>query len=185
MVHAVTSWLSKPMRKPEALAACSGIWHIAFDNGQPIVDALGTNTDLNKPFIPSASIWNSSNSMGSPTPRPTTATAIRAPWSRGLHKAGNPCGEQQTGTKVDGVIAIDPVVLSYILGATGPVVMPDGETVTQDNVVELTESTLRAIPDRPSSAETISAGHCHRGRQETGRSRWSRLESYSRPWGVR
>jgi hypothetical protein len=43
---------------------------------------------------------------------------------------------------VDGVIAIDPVALSYILGATGPVVMPGGETVTESNVVELTESTV-------------------------------------------
>lgn len=42
---------------------------------------------------------------------------------------------------VDGVIAIDPVALSYILGAVGPVTMPDGEVVTRDNVVELTEST--------------------------------------------
>jgi hypothetical protein len=50
--------------------------------------------------------------------------------------------EQQSGTMVDGVIAIDPVALSYILGAVGSVTMPDGETVTKDNVVELTESTL-------------------------------------------
>ena len=49
---------------------------------------------------------------------------------------------QQSGMKVDGVIAIDPVALSYILGAVGPVTMPDGETVTKDNVVELTESTV-------------------------------------------
>ena len=49
--------------------------------------------------------------------------------------------EQQSGTTVDGVIAIDPVALSFILGAVGPVTMPDGETVTKDNVVELTEST--------------------------------------------
>jgi hypothetical protein len=49
--------------------------------------------------------------------------------------------EQQSGTKVDGVIATDPVALSYVLGAIGPVTMPDGEVITQDNVVELTEST--------------------------------------------
>ena len=34
-----------------------------------------------------------------------------------------------------------PGRLSYILGAVGPVTMPDGEMVTKDNVVELTEST--------------------------------------------
>ena len=48
---------------------------------------------------------------------------------------------QQSGMNVDGVIAIDPVALSYILGAVGPITMPDGEVVTKDNVVELTEST--------------------------------------------
>ncbi len=42
---------------------------------------------------------------------------------------------------MDGAISIDPVALSYILGAVGPVTMPDGETITTDNVVELTEST--------------------------------------------
>ncbi len=48
---------------------------------------------------------------------------------------------QESGTQVDGVIATDPVALSYVLKVVGPVVMPDGEKVTADNVVELTEST--------------------------------------------
>ena len=48
---------------------------------------------------------------------------------------------EQTGMNVDGVIAIDPVALSYILGAVGPVTMPDGEVISKENVVELTEST--------------------------------------------
>jgi hypothetical protein len=48
---------------------------------------------------------------------------------------------QQTGMDVDGVIAIDPIALSYVLGAVGPVTMPDGEVITRENVVELTEST--------------------------------------------
>ena len=42
------------------------------------------------------------------------------------------------------MIAIDPVALSYVLGAVGPVTMPDGEVITKDNVVELTESTAYA-----------------------------------------
>jgi len=51
---------------------------------------------------------------------------------------------QQSAINVDGVIAVDPVALSYILGAVGPVTMPDGEVITRDNVVELTESTVYA-----------------------------------------
>lgn len=54
----------------------------------------------------------------------------------------------ETGENVDGVVAIDPFALSYLLGAVGPVTMPDGELITKDNVVELTESTVYArFPD--------------------------------------
>jgi hypothetical protein len=49
--------------------------------------------------------------------------------------------ERESGKRIDGVIALDQVALSYILGAVGPVTLGDGEVVTQDNVVELTGST--------------------------------------------
>ena len=49
--------------------------------------------------------------------------------------------EVLTGSTVDGVIAIDPIVLSYVLGAIGPVTLNDGGVVDADNVVELTMST--------------------------------------------
>jgi hypothetical protein len=49
---------------------------------------------------------------------------------------------QQTGMEVDGAIAVDPVALSYVLSAVGPVITPDGERITAENVVELTESTV-------------------------------------------
>ncbi|MGI5156861.1 DUF4012 domain-containing protein [Microbispora sp. CA-102843] len=50
----------------------------------------------------------------------------------------------QTGQELDGAIATDPVGLSYILGAIGPVKLPGGETVTAGNVVDLTERTAYA-----------------------------------------
>ena len=37
---------------------------------------------------------------------------------------------QRHGLDVDGVIAIDPVALSYILRATGPVTLPSGDVLT-------------------------------------------------------
>lgn len=39
------------------------------------------------------------------------------------------------GTPIDGVVSFDPVGLSYLLGATGPVKLPTGETLTADNAV--------------------------------------------------
>lgn len=40
-------------------------------------------------------------------------------------------------TPVDGVILTDPVALSYILRATGPIALPTGDTLSADNVVSL------------------------------------------------
>ncbi|KAA9089962.1 DUF4012 domain-containing protein [Microbacterium radiodurans] len=45
--------------------------------------------------------------------------------------------QRQTGQQVDGVIATDPVALSYILAATGPVDLPTGDVLTSDNAVSL------------------------------------------------
>lgn len=49
--------------------------------------------------------------------------------------------QQETGERVDGAIATDPVALSYVLEVVGDVTLPTGEKITADNVVELTEST--------------------------------------------
>jgi hypothetical protein len=118
-----------------------GFGILRLDNGKPSVDKLGQNSELNKTFTPidlgkdftsqyavAHATTNFQNSNLSPH-FPYAAQIWQSMW------------EQQSGTKVDGVIAIDPVALSYILGAEGPVTMPDGETVTKDNVVDLTEST--------------------------------------------
>lgn len=50
--------------------------------------------------------------------------------------------QEQTGERVDGVITVDPGALAYMLGAVGPVTMPDGWIVSADNVSELTMSTI-------------------------------------------
>ncbi|MFD1720838.1 DUF4012 domain-containing protein [Amnibacterium endophyticum] len=54
---------------------------------------------------------------------PTTAKAARKYWQR-VYPG-----------KVDGVISFDPVALSYLMKATGPVKLADGETITSDNAV--------------------------------------------------
>ncbi|MFU8851205.1 DUF4012 domain-containing protein [Micromonospora sp. SL1-18] len=42
---------------------------------------------------------------------------------------------RKTGTKVDGVLAVDPVALSYLLGATGPVAVPGRPALSADTAV--------------------------------------------------
>jgi hypothetical protein len=45
--------------------------------------------------------------------------------------------ERRYGTTVDGVIALDPTTLSYLLRATGPLTLPTGDELTSDNAVKL------------------------------------------------
>ena len=118
-----------------------GFGILRFNDGAPTVETLGANTALEGPFHPidlgaeyaadygftnpTTDIRNSNLSSNFPY----AAQIWKSMWS------------QESGVNVDGVIALDPVALSYILGAIGPVRMTDGEEITKDNVVELTEST--------------------------------------------
>ncbi|MHA7987745.1 DUF4012 domain-containing protein [Rathayibacter sp. CAU 1779] len=45
--------------------------------------------------------------------------------------------QKSTGQQVDGVLSVDPVALSYLLKATGPVTVSSGETLTSDNAVKV------------------------------------------------
>ena len=53
--------------------------------------------------------------------------------------------EQVSGEHVDGAIAVDPTVLGYVLGVTGPVQTADGITVSAQNIVSLTERDEYAV----------------------------------------
>ncbi|MBJ7385146.1 MAG: DUF4012 domain-containing protein, partial [Mycolicibacterium sp.] len=119
-----------------------GFGILRFDDGKPNVDALGANTELNKPFTPISLGPDFDQQYGFTKPTTDFKNSNQSshfPYAAQIWKS---MWAQQSGMNVDGVIAIDPVALSYILVATGPVVMPGGETVTGNNVVELTESTV-------------------------------------------
>jgi hypothetical protein len=47
--------------------------------------------------------------------------------------------QMTSGERVDGAIALDPTVLSYVLAVTGPVALPGGMPLTAENVVSLTQ----------------------------------------------
>ena len=125
-----------------------GFGVLRFDDGTPSIDTLGSNrllwklsasVDLGPEFAQQYGYTNAFTDFRNSNLSshfPYAAQIWRSMW------------EQASGTKIDGVIATDPVALSYLLGAVGPVVMPDGLLVSEDNVVELTESTVyREFPN--------------------------------------
>ena len=114
---------------------------IRFDNGVPTVDTLGSNTELGRA---SASVdlgpeFNRVYGWMNPfTDFRNSNLSPHFPYAAQIWKS---MWESKSRTAIDGVIAIDPVALSYVLGGTGPVTLADGEVINAENVVELTGST--------------------------------------------
>jgi hypothetical protein len=60
-----------------------------------------------------------------------------------------------SGEGVDGVIAVDPTALSYLLAVTGPATLPDKSQVSAANAISLTQSTIYAKFSGTSAAEQV------------------------------
>jgi hypothetical protein len=118
-----------------------GFGILRFDDGAASVDTLAPNTQLDKQFTPIDLGPEYTDLYGFSDPTTDYRNSNFSPHFPYAAQVWKSLWAQQTGQQVDGAMAIDPVALSYILGAVGPVTMADGEVVTQDNVVELTEST--------------------------------------------
>ena len=130
------------MLKPAAPVVYSV--HLEFFDSTTVnrsVDTLGPDTELTQAYRPIDLGPDYAAQYGLTYPTTDVQDSNLSPHFPYAAQIWKSMWEQQSGTKVDGVIAIDPVALSYVLGAVGPVTMPDGETITKDNVVELTEST--------------------------------------------
>ena len=76
---------------------------------------------------------------------PTTAKMARKMW----------LGEY--GGKVDGVISFDPVALSYLMRATGPVTLVNGQQITADNAVSYLLYEVYAQNTNPDVQDAIFA----------------------------
>jgi len=119
---------------------------LRFDNGEPTVDRQISNTLLGEATaeVDLGSEFNTVYGWTNPlTDFRNSNLSPHFPYAAQIWKS---MWEREYGETLDGAIAVDPVALSYTLGAIGPVTMPpgfgsDGEEINADNVVELTEST--------------------------------------------
>lgn len=125
-----------------------GFGILRFDDGTPTVDTLASNRELIGAYAPidlGAEFGKTYGYTNPTTDFRNSNLSSHFPYAAQIWKA---MWEKDTGINVDGAIVLDPVALSYMLGAVGSVALPDGEKVTKDNVVELTESTAYArFPD--------------------------------------
>jgi hypothetical protein len=63
----------------------------------------------------------------------------------------------RTGQEVDGVIAVDPIALSYILRATGPIDVGSGITLTSENAIDVLLSGVYSTFAEPKDQDTFFA----------------------------
>ncbi|WP_051172239.1 DUF4012 domain-containing protein [Microbacterium indicum] len=77
---------------------------------------------------------------------PSMAEQMRAFWNRDI-------GDQQ----IDGVLSIDPIALSYILEATGPLELATGDEMTADNAVQLLLSDVYTRWDSMADGDVVDA----------------------------
>ena len=125
-----------------------GFGILRFNDGTPTVDTLASNRELIGSYAPIDLGAEYAKMYGYTNPTTdfrNSNLSSHFPYAAQIWKA---MWEKDTGITVDGAIVLDPVALSYMLGAVGSITLPDGEEVTKDNVVELTESTAYArYPD--------------------------------------
>lgn len=77
------------------------------------------------------------SSMGDRDPRTSWFTSNNSPHFPDTAQVWRGLWQQQTGQQVDGVLALDPVAISYLLQATGSINLADGTSVTSQNAVKL------------------------------------------------
>lgn len=65
--------------------------------------------------------------------------------------------QQKFGQQVDSVVSLDPLVLSYVLEATGPVTLPTGEELNAGNAVQLLLSDVYARYPNPADQDAFFA----------------------------
>jgi hypothetical protein len=64
---------------------------------------------------------------------------------------------RERGLEVDGVLALDPVALSYLLKATGPIALPTGDVLTAQNAVGLLLNEVYLRYERPADQDAFFA----------------------------
>ncbi|MBC7760513.1 MAG: DUF4012 domain-containing protein [Candidatus Saccharibacteria bacterium] len=105
---------------------------------QPATGSFPRNLPIPLPLDPSlATLYGEnglqySNNVTLRPDFPTAAKLAQAFWLR------------ESGVKVDGVLSFDPVALSYLLTATGPVALKSGDSLTSANAVSTLLSAVYA-----------------------------------------
>jgi hypothetical protein len=114
---------------------------VRFDHGKLTTERSGSDADLQTATSPVVNLGpdfsaryaqiDSAESWGNANFTPNFPWAAEI-WAK--------LWQRQSGERMDGVIAVDPIALGYLLSVTGPVTLSDGEVITSANAARWTMS---------------------------------------------
>ncbi|MFG1686381.1 DUF4012 domain-containing protein [Nonomuraea sp. NPDC049269] len=107
--------------------------------GQLDIERLAANNRLSSSSAPVADYGPAFSARYGPSALSLLSNSNLSPHFPYAANTWTALWERQTGQQLDGALATDPVGLSYLLKLIGPVTLPGGETVTAQNVIDLTE----------------------------------------------
>ncbi|MEH0828131.1 MULTISPECIES: DUF4012 domain-containing protein [unclassified Micromonospora] len=108
---------------------------IRADGGRVEIVTQGTAVDLKRFIPPVATLPAEMRQIYTDLPAIYPADVNLTPHFPTAAKLYREMVRRRTGTTVDGVLAVDPVALSYLLAATGPVSVPGGPKLAAATVV--------------------------------------------------
>jgi hypothetical protein len=122
---------------------------VRASGGRVAVTALGTDTDLRSATSPVMNLGPDYHQLFGADPALWANTNLSAHFPYAAQQQLE-LWRRQHGQRLDGVIAVDPVVLSYLLAVTGPARMPDGSQLTASGIAPLTMQLVYARYPSPS-----------------------------------
>jgi hypothetical protein len=117
------------------------------DQGRISLGALSSANALGEFDSPPVSLSESEATLFSPTMGTYLQNVTATPDFARSGELARAMWQQSTGQTVDGVISLDPVATSYLLGATGPIDASAGITLDNTNAAEFLLSTVYATFD--------------------------------------
>jgi protein-tyrosine-phosphatase len=110
---------------------------VTVDRGRIAVERLGSNTDLRNEGPLPLDLGAEYRALGGDT-KPVWANTNVDPDFPNAARLWLALWKRQTGQTLDGAIATDPIAVSYLMRATGPVRLPGGRAVSAANIAGLT-----------------------------------------------
>jgi Protein of unknown function (DUF4012) len=111
--------------------------------GRLSVDALGSDSDLRSATAPVLDLGPQYKALFGDDPALWANTNLSAHFPYAARQQLE-LWRRQHGQQLDGVVAVDPVTLGYLLAVTGPTKLPDGTVLSGSGIAALTQQQVYA-----------------------------------------